>query len=393
MTSHRFSVMLDSEVPSWSSVEGGLKSLKELLATNPSKEKLLSVINEIPFVDYHLIRQNGDWLKKIYRARQPSSAEDINRVSTFSLPRAEQTPQGRANQEGYPVFYGSLLADTAIQETLDREKGDIVYVGDWVVQAPANMKQFLHPRQALDNEIVGEFHYGLLTKLRSTLREYTPENQIILERLAGYLGDYFLQDNDYRVSSLLGHKALYEWDAGHGCHIDMICYPSAAKAHNALNFAISKRFAEEHLTLQSVKKYRVKSTVLEGSEVELLAVGIPDALIINWHEVSSDFRRTAWRFEGVPDNNLKYQEETIQIDGKHELLSAIIDQIWIRESNRILNQVWTEHLLGNISTQAKRAGIEVTSRGATYVYEGQELDAIKVAIELEYRLILQPIQS
>lgn len=69
----------------------------------------------------------------IYRARiLDFSKEDVSKPSTFSYPPANYSKRGRANLDGYSVFYGSAGVAATFHELKCQPK-DSVYIGKWTL--------------------------------------------------------------------------------------------------------------------------------------------------------------------------------------------------------------------------------------------------------------------
>jgi hypothetical protein len=390
--------MSDGEIPSWEQLEAGFAKLEALLAQNPSQEEVLGALNSIPLSDFHCIRLKCEFPKSVFRARRPKAHENLGLVSTFAMPRPMNTPTGRANREQHPVFYASLLTDTAIQEILpegvDFEKDGLVYVGEWRPNAPFNMKQLLVPAHALKNEVVGNYHYGLMQSLREMLKPYSAKNQITLERLAGRIGDYFLRSkDDFRVSSELGHQALYQFTPPGGFQVDAIVYPSRVKDHAAINFAFGARYAADHLDLVEVRKYRVTNASMEGSHVKLIAVALPEGKRLKWYIPQLDFKNLrvkSMSIDAKPGDNISFDSQLVRINGVEKEFDALLKEGWDHRREQLIQKAVEELIKHPFDEIFHSVEVGVLIQGVPIVYQGVELEALQLRYDLTCRWILHP---
>lgn len=249
----------ERHLPNWSVFEEAFEKLDALLDKGASQQSVADYLATIPHFNYHLVSRKVEPEILLYRARIPS--ENHNLVSTYSLPPAERCNVNRANRAGHPVFYAAIQPDTAIQEYLAAQKSfqrnPVVYLSEWSLSRPINIKQVISGPGTLQTDFLKTYYEQLLSQTKEMFLCYSPKARDTLIKLAARLGDYFLRETDYRVSSEIAHQALCEPTTEEEYRIDAIAYPSRVKRHGAMNIALSSDCAKS-VVLQRVFKVQVK---------------------------------------------------------------------------------------------------------------------------------------
>jgi hypothetical protein len=394
MNQHPFDFLSDTDIPEWADIEAAFHELDHALSKG---EGVIEALKNVPMISSHLVSLGRESIGPVYRARQLGAGEDDKLVATFSFPK-NNVRMGRANRVDFPVFYGSLLVDTAIQETYDELRSDEIWVGEWKSDRQMNVKQFLHPRNSLKSDYLGELQDVLIQKYQSIIDSYSSSKQQVLVRLANRLGEYFLSQ-DFTVSSLLAHDALYDFNPGSGFQIDAIAYPSRAKSHAAMNLAITPAFASNNLHLEEVRRYRVKGLSLEGADVQLLSIGRVSDGRIHWFEPVFDilrFIKSTANFR--PESGLRYEAKEFELNGEVHQLDEFIERFRAAHMKDIVEAAVKE-LNPTIMNDSSKFGLPqnaatgVLIRNTELKYEGRTPEELMLTFELECRYRLQPIES
>lgn len=192
---------------------------------------------------------------KIYRVTKNYHRleEKKHLLSSFLNPPPEETPLGRANLENFPVFYGSYLSRTAIDES-NLKIGETFYLSEWILPLKTKVNAFVLAydtknregflEQITDNSINKLFSNSLEEKYAA---KYTQKR---VNDLFTYNGSQY-----YNISSAIAHQYLYLY-RDKIVETPIIIYPSVKKKGNEYNFAIHPSFVsnEDKFRLISVLK-------------------------------------------------------------------------------------------------------------------------------------------
>lgn len=228
----------------------------------------------------------------VYRARLIDTlTEDITAINTYSYNHNKsQVKIGRANLEGFPVFYGAVSQDTAIRETkVTHNDNPILYISKWRL---AKGKKISTVNFIFDDSKIGlvehtkSFNMAREERMKEMLNIYSSDKQEAFMYLFKEVGNIFF-DEDYKISSFLAHYYLYEGKEKFQYDIDLILYPSIQSNYQGFNFAINPDFADRCLELVEVQKIRLKEYEKSGgSHIELLNTGRLDSSgKVEWFDV------------------------------------------------------------------------------------------------------------
>lgn len=232
---------------------------------------------------YHkLIAPNGDLTIPIYRTRIIDETKfDLADIHSFSYPPLGSCKKGRCNLEGFPVFYASLSADTALREMRKPndqilEKGDEVYISEWKVKEGVifRFSQFIFSDEVPLGEWLKDLNQTNIEKLKQISQPYNQNKQEAFKFLNNKLSKYFVSDN-YNISSFLSHYILYD-DRNFPLAADGIMYPSIQAGLNNINFAIHPDFVQANLQLVKVQKVSFIQFEDNGARMSLINLGIPN---------------------------------------------------------------------------------------------------------------------
>jgi hypothetical protein len=227
---------------------------------------------------------------KLYRTSCINESKlDITDIKTFYHPPKEYCPKGRCNLQNFPVFYASILQDTALRERRKEngkqlEEGDEVYISHWDIKKDTKISysQFIYSDISQLGEIFKSINQNNISKLQQINKIYSEDKQNAFEYLLKKLSDYFISD-DYTISSFLAHNILYDGRDTAPLKSDVLLYPSLQAGLNSINFAFHPDFAEKNLNLLKIEKIRFNSFTKDGSHLNLIKTGIPnEAGKIKW---------------------------------------------------------------------------------------------------------------
>ena len=383
----------ESNLPDWTVFESSFNQLDALLDADADAQTIANFLETIPLFNFHLVSRGVDQSIPLFRARMPE--KDFDLVSTYSLPPPDKCKQNRANREGVPVFYASTFQpDTAIQEFLyaqgSSEATPTVFVSEWRLLRPINVKQVLSSPETLRTDYLSPFYSDLWSRTNEMFQGYSSQGQETLKKLASRLGDYFLRETDHRVSSEIAHQALLPSDAEDELRIDAIAYPSRVKKHGAMNIALSATCAKENVALVRVLKVQVTHWDLYGSEVTIEAIGLPRGTQIRWFrprlkpEAAKVVRTSISGTTAV-----KGKVKNILIDGVDFQVGDLLKKLWTEKQHEVLNNVLTR-LLNFPDEETHVVHIPIIMKDRSIVVNGSPIEAIELKYSIECNLSLVP---
>lgn len=267
-------------------VEGACEAItlteKEKLSDKEREEVTSRLLAALPYLDHLKYKYpDKEFPCKLYRVRSAKGIgedESVEQVKTFSYPTPEKCETARANKKGCPVFYVADNPGTALKEA-GCQRGDIVYVSEWLVKSADKANVFLFFDQPLPPEHSWE-------KIRSRQAEQfdqsltdMPEpvkekwHQLHKAYCKAFLGD------DYEISSLIGHELLH---VDKEPDIQMIVYPSTVERDQYCNLAIHPQFADKGVQINKIWKLKVMDEQLD-QKPQLLESGEVAGEKITWH--------------------------------------------------------------------------------------------------------------
>ena len=176
----------------------------------------------------------------------------IDYPTSFMNPESKDSKLGRANLQGFPVFYASLNPQTAIDEanlTDDEE----FYLSKWkVINHLSAFKFILDSKKR--NGFLESSTIKDLNRLLQSSSLIEKENFIYKQKK---ITDLFTEvnNNQYKISSKIAHFYIYSELFQ---NTPSIVYPSVKKLKDEYNFAIHPNFVKDknEFQLQSVQKLK-----------------------------------------------------------------------------------------------------------------------------------------
>lgn len=262
---------------------------QEKLPPKKFEEAKKQLIAALPYLDHlKYIYPADSFPNKLYRVRPEEGMdkeESIEEIGTFFYPDPEKCHTSRANIEGCPVFYVADNQETALKEASCKQS-QIVYVSEWSFDHARNTSFFLffekplskeHPWEKARAQQAKNFEEKLANMAQSTKEQWRALHAAFCQAFMG---------EDYKVSSLIGHRLLYGKEQP---HVQVLVYPSKAHNEKYCNLAIHPDFADSHLRLEKVFKMKITDENLQ-KKPELLETGHVESDKIHWQKASSDER-------------------------------------------------------------------------------------------------------
>jgi len=243
------------ELPSFEKYKSNLQNLKNIshLENNLVEIEKYYFKNAIIFPGNTAIYEKNDFKNFTpFRVRtNVGDHEDISNPLTFSMPPIENTPFGRGNIKGHPVFYCSHNPAVAIRESKMPDES-IGYCGKWKISKDITSfkASVIIPRSVRSENLL----FGLGQKIHSEMiNQMGKSNEIHIEHLE-YLQQFLYEifgeePTPYVLSSWISHKLLYERNH------DFIVYSSYESQGLGSNFVFSPTFANT-LKLDSIMEFR-----------------------------------------------------------------------------------------------------------------------------------------
>jgi len=224
----------------------------------------------------------------VYRVTKfyPGLPNRLHNPTSFMQPPTESSKLGRANIEKHPVFYCSLIPQTAIDEC-DLILGQEYYISRWEFHPSESIKSFM---LTYDSEKRGGyFHEGIENALNSITMNLSKEVRELMKYTEMRVTDLFTRKGEeyYNISSAIAHRYLYLL-RGFIEETPIITYPSVSKKGNEYNFAIHPDFVgnSEKFELVSVLRCSHKE---EGQGPIIHSKGINDSGRIDWKNIKVNF--------------------------------------------------------------------------------------------------------
>lgn len=399
---HNLPYAKDEDLPTLDVIQAGIRRIEDT-----SFERM--TYEEIRMTFFDCFQQMPLLLMSIAGVKIPAyrvtdgqfSGFDATRTNSFSHPPARACRAGRVNLASHPVLYASMSAVTAMLEFRKSDnqplkKGDIIYVSDWTIDeaVPGFCSQFVFGDDISIGESLKELNLHNRNKVNHSSKPYTGDTQEANWLLLESLSRYFITDENYAVSSFLGHHMLYEnrntsWKA------DLLLYPSVQSKLNSINLAVHPDFVAKHMKLKEVQKVIFEGMEDDGAHFALLEVGmpLPDGSI-EWFK--HGFSRDAVKVAGVK----------LLVSDVHGLVYCDDEPVLIMndrayhplELARQLVDTHFDEVLNLISGQKKEYGpdniysltINITPvSGSVYTdYEERRIDIEGLEIDLKYKSVL-----
>lgn len=236
---------------------------------------------------------------------------DKNKLSSFSHPPFNSSPQQRFNTKGHPVFYASSTAHTAICEKSNAlNSGKSFYLSKWVINntEPLTYIMLFYKNGSADLEFKS-VRQTLDKKFDDLFRIYSKEKRRALKYLLEQLTKLSLADPYDSLTSTIGHYYFY---SPGNVNVGFIIYPSV-KINNGVNYAFNANLIKNgNLVCTEVHKIKLEHHVAENTHTRIEEVGIVENGNIHW-------KKLGYRFESAIfyDNNnhefLKFKGDDIRL--------------------------------------------------------------------------------
>jgi len=240
----------------------------EAIADNehlPLKQADLLLKKFLPYFP-HIEFSKMDYPITIYRARVISndSKEDIADPRTFSYPPiSKSTTYQRASVPGFPVFYGTMDAKTAIEELRTNsvepiKKGDQFYLSEWRVKSGVlctfNCLTFatIVGEDYLISSLTKRINFALKTILKDTSAQFQEAQTFLYNQIS----QLFLTGK-YLQSGTIAYHILYDNSNSGDKSPDGILYPSCSNNFNSINCAFIPRFVDQNMQMEVVRIRRI----------------------------------------------------------------------------------------------------------------------------------------
>ncbi|MFN0048319.1 MAG: hypothetical protein ACKVOU_04275 [Cytophagales bacterium] len=332
----------------------------------------------------------------IFRARCFKQGEDINDITNYTYPRADICySRGRANIKKYPTFYGSLDIITTFEESRVKEN-DKIYVGKWRVKPNAKIWaiQMLYSDKSLLQGVVAQHNKDLTDKLREISKPYSNDKTESIEYLVKRIGEYFVNDDNYYLSSFFAHYFLYDFPKGFQIKPSLLVYPSIAGDRSSINFAIHPDFVDENMELVEIYEYTFRGVVTNPTraKISMSKMGIIENRKINWKNtcVSKDFKvaiKGFWCAEPFPE---RFEEARFHYNNTNFTPKQFVHQVIQNDFQSFLDLLCAfdgEIILNE--KQIKTLNIKMGDNELQCITSDRSLNIEVISIEVEYELILE----
>ncbi len=228
----------------------------------------------------------GTYINRTRKCRKPDNIREV----TFPPPESSMT--GRANEQGHPIFYGSIGRSVPFFE-LEPAIGDTVVISTWKTTEEMLLNQIGYTKEAAANlRSARDFEQSL--EFRKDMLSFGDENEIVYRFLADSFTKKIAPDQTdlYKITIPIAGK-LMSGDIFNG-----IFYPTVKMFGNADNVALKTDFVKRSLKLVSVEFASITGRTSENFNIEILDTSTewsPDG-IIKWSG-----RMLGWNYTG-PSN-------------------------------------------------------------------------------------------
>lgn len=217
------------------------------------KDIYFSMFDFLPFPC--TILKATDFNLSLYRVRECEKFNNLDLFCEHSYPPIAFTNLGRCNLPGYPIFYSSNNPLTSLTEVIRQSdfKNKKYCISKWGIIQKNNIEivtqNFMYSnlssengfKQLVDND---------LKKYNETFKGNLSESQQLgLQKLLKYLHNEFINDENYNISAVLTHEAMY---SNHSYSTDILIYPSRQSNKIGTNFAVHPNIVDNLLELQKL---------------------------------------------------------------------------------------------------------------------------------------------
>ena len=204
---------------------------------------------------------------------------NIENSASFSCPPSEKTNIGRSNLEGFPVFYGSISAKTAIDE-VNLELDETFYISKWKFQKNKSLNTFILANDSIDRG--GVFDNKIDECLELITSNFSEENKSRFKETQKRFIDLFTHNGSeyYNISASIAHQILY-FLKDKIVETPVLIYPSVSKKGSEYNFAIHPDFVNDSSCFNLISVVKCKKSKENEGEV-LFSKGINNNGKISW---------------------------------------------------------------------------------------------------------------
>jgi hypothetical protein len=252
----------------------------------------------------------------LYRTRMiPANLEcNLSEPLNFSYPPASSCRHfQRANAPGFPVFYGAIDAQTAMEELrINGEpicENDTIFLSKWRVKdgIRANYANLTLPDIIEEHQLAAEVTKTTFREFKRIFKgqeEQFKNTQAILYQESSAL---FLKGSHIQ-SGTIAHEILYNSNEASGIVISGIMYPSVCNKFRSINFALHPEFVDYALEMVSVQKFTFKEFANNGSYGEVSYFGKPEGDQIVWSSLRTELMTKDFAIELELDPGWTMQE-------------------------------------------------------------------------------------
>lgn len=225
----------------------------------------------------------------VYRVTIPFENFDQNSTSHYSYPPKQYSKQGRANLEGYPVFYCSVDPITAIKEMKGSlSKDTTCYVSEWKIDfsLPLYIHNLMYNSQTINSKnIRSHFAKRVEDHLKLLVKNMRKDEINDFLYMSKKIGNLFTTKGDeyYHITSSYAHDKIYHSQLEE-LNISMILYPSMENKEDGINLAIHPDLIDSRqVSLQSVHHIKIKNLESNnGISVSTMGKGLCNNGEIAW---------------------------------------------------------------------------------------------------------------
>jgi hypothetical protein len=260
------------------------------------KEKISKHLYNIPLLRY-IIPEEANHKLNLFRVRPLDEFKNLNLSCEYSYPPIKCcTKIERINFPGHPVFYASAHPIIALTEVIKdnlKENACREYcISRWEIRYYKGLKVTPYLFAESDNTY-NDFAKNILEKIPEIYKDRTKDQSEAVKALLKFYCEKFLEEEDYSISSYLGHNHLY---APSNDRTDIMMYPSVQLKrlrYEALNYAIHPNVVDERIYITRTYIIKVNITNLEKKEFLLTVSKYAEVIdgFFYWKQITPDNER------------------------------------------------------------------------------------------------------
>ncbi|WP_460970883.1 RES domain-containing protein [Spirosoma migulaei] len=397
--------MKEADLPSEDAISNGLKIIESSLLDKLSYEEIKKLFNDALGMVPKLVVPNASITAPIYRVTNGLfPGFDKNQISSFSHPPFNNCKKGRANIDGFPVFYAALSGDTALRELRNStnqplQKGDIVYISSWEVDKDIKLaySQFIYNDEVKLGEMLSGLNKSNHEKIAHISSPYTAGKRNAFKLLLEGLSNLFIGDKSYAASSFLSHHLLYEDRENFPIRIEALLYPSVQAGLTNINFAIHPDFVKDHIKLKGIQKVEFESFQEGRSNLIFLEQGKPQTDgTIKWYksgfslkDIKAESYSVSFSIDPPIDNINEDYLFYSKTDNDYYPLPILTWKILNKKKKEVLNELAKfEEEMDFEKIYKKPIQINVNEGEVYLEIEDNKYNVEALVTEIEYKFIL-----